>query len=120
MNPSRLLYVATWLCVTALIVLSLLPGELRPHTGMEGRLEHFIAYAITGLIATWAYRMPVRAVVGLALLSCVMELLQIYVPFRTAAVLDAVASSLGGAVGSGIGLLVSAAFARSELWKRCA
>jgi hypothetical protein len=51
MNHHLMGRVATWLCVALLIVLSLVPGPDRPHTGIAGQSEHFIAYAGTGMIA---------------------------------------------------------------------
>ena len=41
---SRMARVLVWLSVVAITVLSLLPGDYRPHTGAPGRVEHFAAY----------------------------------------------------------------------------
>jgi hypothetical protein len=37
--------------VLAIIVLSLVPGAYRPHTGLPGVAEHFIAYYSTGFLS---------------------------------------------------------------------
>ena len=37
---SRMARVLVWLSVVAITVLSLLPGDYRPHTGAPGRVEH--------------------------------------------------------------------------------
>jgi hypothetical protein len=87
--------VATWLCVALLIVLSLVPGTDRPQTGLPGGWEHFVAYAGTAMIAMLTYR---RA----SLLSSMLEVLQNFVPGRAPAVMDAVFSTAGGALGAGV------------------
>jgi len=88
--------------VLAIIVLSLVPGAYRPHTGLPGQAEHFIAYCSTALALTLGFSsIASRAVIagGLVLLAGSMEILQLWVPGRHSAVMDAVASSLGGFLG---------------------
>jgi VanZ family protein len=87
-----------WLCVLTIAVLSLLPGEERPHTGLAGRLEHAIAYAGTGFFFWFGYSDPRhRALfwIGLAIASGVFEVLQNFVPGRSPSIFDALASTLG-------------------------
>src|SRR5438128_1544061 len=100
MQPDRIGSAATWFCVGTLIVLSLVPGSERPHTGIEGQWEHCLAYAGTGAIATLTYRRPVWTIGGLSLLGCVLELLQNFVPGRGPAVTDALFSSSGAVLGA--------------------
>ena len=38
-----------WIGVVAIAVLSLVPGSLRPHTGLPGQMEHALAYGLTGM-----------------------------------------------------------------------
>jgi hypothetical protein len=96
--------VVTWLCVAVLIILSLVPGDARPHTGLSGQWEHFVAYAGTGLIATLAYHRPVWVTFGLCILSSILESLQNLVPGRHPTVIDAIFSTAGCAAGALIGL----------------
>jgi VanZ family protein len=103
--------VATWLCVILIVVLSLVPGQDRPHTGLAGHGEHFIAYAGTGMIAMLSYHRPLWTIVGLSLLSSVLEILQNFVPGRSPAVLDMIFSSAGGTTGVGMAVLLSLAAA---------
>jgi hypothetical protein len=49
--------VMTWVCVLAIAVLSLLPADAMVRTGFDGRVEHFVAYAGTMLIAGFGYGM---------------------------------------------------------------
>jgi hypothetical protein len=55
-----------------LVVLSLLPGSERPHTGLPGQLEHVIAYCATAVFLGLGYstaRARVGVVLFLALLA---------------------------------------------------
>ena len=47
---GKALRTAPWFCLALLAILSLVPGEARPHTGLPGQAEHFFAYLITGLL----------------------------------------------------------------------
>lgn len=83
----------------AIIALSLVPGIDRPHTGLPGVAEHFIAYSSTGFAFALGFRSKASRVVialGLTLLAGSMEVLQLWVPGRHSAISDAAVSSLGG------------------------
>lgn len=97
-----------WLCLTIITVLSLVPGELRPHTGMHGRMDHAIAYAGTGIFMAIGYvsmRQRLAGIIGVAALSVLFEFLQLYVPGRSSNILDALASSAGLTAGVAMGCL---------------
>ena len=113
MNHQRMGQIATWFCVAMLIVLSLVPGSERPHTGLAGQWEHFMAYAGTGVMATLAYRRALWTVLGLGLLSSALEILQNLVPGRGPAIMDAVFGTVGGAAGAAIAVLMAMAIANS-------
>ena len=95
--------------VLAIIVLSLVPGTYRPHTGLPGEAEHFIAYYATAFAFALGFRSRASRVVivlGLTLLAGSMEVLQLWVPGRHSAIIDAVVSSSGGLLGIALGGLV--------------
>jgi hypothetical protein len=95
---------AAWACIVALGVLSLLPKDEMLRTGADGRIEHFIAYAGTMLVAAIGYGARV-GLLRLALLlvpyAGVLELLQNFSPGRTPSIFDFLASS-AGAIASAI------------------
>ena len=100
---------ATWFCVGIIIILSLLPGSARPHTGFAGKIEHMIAYAGTGSIAMAGYRLRQQRLMfwaSVVSLSFLLEFLQQYVAGRGADILDAIVSSAG----LSLGMLLSGAF----------
>ncbi|WP_407339356.1 VanZ family protein [Methylocapsa polymorpha] len=95
-----------FLGILAIIVLSLLPGSDRPHTGLPGKAEHFIAYCFTASALAFGFRSRASWVViaiGVTLLAGSMEILQLWVPGRHSDIGDAFVSSLGGLLGIVLG-----------------
>ena len=91
---------AGWAGVAGICVLSLVPGNERPHTGAPGQLEHMAAYAMTAAALGLGYRRrPILVVAGLMSLSAALELVQLQVPGRHSQVIDVVASSSGALLG---------------------
>jgi len=87
-----------WLGLVAIAVLSLVPGSLRPHSGMPGKMEHALAYGLTGALLCVGYVKPRDRLVlwsGLAICSALFELLQNFAPGRSPAIADSLASVAG-------------------------
>jgi VanZ family protein len=81
-----------------IVVLSLLPAQARPHTGVGGEYEHWIAYALVGgAFAAGYFAMRARLFAGLVLTAsaALLELLQNFIPGRTPELTGFLASSLG-------------------------
>ena len=118
LNRRELYRLALWSCLVAIIVLSLVPGEVRPQTGTPGEFEHFIAYMGTGLFIAARYR-SLRPRLALwaatAALSFVLEFMQKFVPGREPDIFDALASSSGLTLGVLLGGLIISAIHR---WRR--
>jgi VanZ family protein len=94
------------LVFVAFAVLSLVPRELRPHTGFAAPLEHIAAYAIgAGLLTLCYYKrnQPLIVVSSLTLYAAVLEIAQIWVPGRDPKFIDFAASSAGALIGSAFG-----------------
>jgi hypothetical protein len=107
---------AFFACVALLIVLSWLPGDEMVRTGISARGEHTVAYFGTAIIMALAYRERPRLYVQTALLvmlAGVLEIGQLYVPGRTSAILDFMASGTGAAVG---GLVMALMRPRVLIW----
>jgi VanZ like family len=99
-----MLRLASWLALAAVMILSTVPGSLRPQTGAPGYVEHFAAYLITGFLFVSAYpRHVALAVVLLAALAGIVEFVQSWIPGRTPGVADFIASALGAGAGSLLG-----------------
>jgi VanZ family protein len=104
-TPLKTVKIAGSLVVVAFAVLSLVPRELRPHTGFAGPLEHIAAYAIgAGLLTLGYYKRnrPLFVVLSLTLYAAILEIAQIWVPGRNPTVIDFAASSAGVLIGSAL------------------
>jgi len=102
-TPLKMVKIAGGLAVIALAVLSLVPRELRPHTGAPGPLEHVLAYAIASGLLTFGYvkrYQPPIIVLSLCLYAAILEIAQIWVSGRNPTVIDFAASSAGALIGS--------------------
>ena len=114
---GRISAVAGWLGVLVIGILSLVPGNLRPHTVLPGPLEHTLAYALTGAALAFRYRgMDFRllCLVGLIAGSVVLEILQAFVPGHSSSALDAVAGSSGAALGMLLGAVLLKLFVPTQ------
>ncbi|MGA8170765.1 MAG: hypothetical protein WB816_08040 [Methylocystis sp.] len=101
-------------------VLSLVPGELRPHTFLPGKAEHFIAYAGAGFLPAfgyWSSRERILGWLGLSVASGGFELLQNFVPLRSPSVWDAFASAGGATFGVLLGVASLRAFRGRREWQ---
>lgn len=116
-RPSRqqACRLAGWIGCASIVVLSLVPGSERPHTGMPGQFEHVLAYALTAAAFGLGYRerrIRLALVAMLIGLAVVLETAQILIPGRVAQALDVAAGSLGAVLG------MTAAAAAAALTKR--
>jgi VanZ family protein len=91
-----------WLAVQTIIVLSLVPGNMRPHAFGNSYYEHFAAYFITGcLLATGYLRTLQLLSSGVLLATCAgsLELVQLLIPGRTAKIGDFAIGTIGACIG---------------------
>ncbi len=89
-------------CIVAIIVLSLLPGSERPHTGLAGQIEHALAYFSTAVFLAFGFentKTKVAAVCLLTGLAAALEIIQGLIPGRHSQVVDWLASSFGAGAG---------------------
>jgi VanZ family protein len=108
----RVLAVCSWIL---LAVLSLVPGQDRPHTGMTGNLEHTIAYFLAAFTTRLiARRIPSRwQLLAFSACAVLFEICQIWIPGRSAGMDNWAASSLGALLG-----IVSAKTLMQSIWRR--
>lgn len=116
-HSRTLARLATWICFLTLAILSLVPGELRPHTGLSGKIEHALAYAATGVVFAFGYLEPRQRIIGAASFASVallFEAAQNLVPGRSPDIRDAMASAGGFAIGLGLGVIAVGVVLRSS------
>jgi VanZ family protein len=97
--------VAAWAALLAIVVLTVVPPNLRPTTEAPHDVEHAAAFLIAGVLFGLAYPARERILtIGAVAFCAVIEILQLYVPGRHARwidfVVDAVASVSGVLVGA--------------------
>jgi VanZ family protein len=93
-----LIRIAAWLALLAVVVLSVVPGSMRPHVLESDHFEHFIAYFMTACLLAIGYPRPLGLLAsGIMLTLCAggLELVQLWVPGRTASIGDFNAGMLG-------------------------
>jgi hypothetical protein len=104
---------AAWLAVLAIIVLSVVPGSMRPHIFGNDSAEHLAAYFIAGALFASGYPRPIQLLfsgVLLAICAGSLEFVQLWVPARTASTGEFAVS----AIGVSVGLLIIASIRRTR------
>jgi len=94
-----------WAAVALLTVLSLVPGQMRPHAFASGHLEHFAAYFLTSSAFALAYRGWAKVVLITFCLSSyagILEILQLWIPGRHSQLSDFLVSSAGACTGAAL------------------
>jgi VanZ family protein len=106
---SKLMAVKTTLrfgalfALLAICVLSLVPGEYRPHTMiLPAEFEHVAAYTVAALflgLARAGRLSAPRLVLMLTVYGGLLELCQLWIPGRNAQVMDIAADFVGASIG---------------------
>ena len=103
---QRISIAAGWLALAFIAYATLSPIYDRPVVAGP-QLEHFAAFALTGLAFSLAYPNRVVFVVALVVGSAFgLEALQLLTPDRHGRVLDALVKATGGVCGIGTGQLI--------------
>ena len=85
-----------WIGISAIIVLSVVPANDRPVSGVGQGLEHFTAFALVGGAFAIGYRFSLIRLLVLAVFFCGgIELLQVPLPTRHARVSDFLVDLVG-------------------------
>ena len=95
-----LLRCAPWVAVGLLALVTLVPAQERPQSGLSSGLEHIAAYAVTAAafsVVSTTRRWKILLV--LVLYAAILEFLQRYAPGRHARFGDFLMSSAGVVVG---------------------
>lgn len=79
---------SAWLLTVAIVILSLVPPELRPRVGGFHVLEHFAIFSATGFAFGLGYRPRYFTAIGLVFFAGAVEVAQLLVPGRHARISD--------------------------------
>jgi VanZ family protein len=105
-----LLRTIAWSVLLAIVVLSVVPGDLRPHVLSDKHFEHLDAYVVSGVLFALGYRQLRFAILfGMLLTICAaaLELVQLGIIGRTSSLSDFLASSAGAWIGLAAGNLLT-------------
>jgi hypothetical protein len=96
---AALLRAVAWAGVFAIFILSVVPADERPSTGLGQRIEHLAAFGLVAGAFAVCYRFTLIQLLLIALLFCGgIELLQVPLPTRHARVSDFVIDLLGSSL----------------------
>jgi VanZ family protein len=99
---KQLLQISVWLLAIAILVLSVVPADLRP-VAAQHNLEHFSIFFIFGVAVALAYPASyVKCALALPAFAALVEIVQLGVPGRHARLGDFLVDALGCLVGLGL------------------
>ncbi|TMJ05582.1 MAG: VanZ family protein [Alphaproteobacteria bacterium] len=108
MTTRRLFQAIGWLCVLAVIALSLVSPALRPVTFLPHSLEHAAIFAVTGLALGLGYPGGLaRHAAMLVIFAAAIELAQFYAPGRHPRMIDFVVDALGACAGAALAAVIT-------------
>jgi VanZ family protein len=101
----KLIRFCAWSLAVVIVILSLVPAQLRPVTGLPHRLEHFATFGVVGFAFGLSYNTKGGLLlVQLVIFAACVEITQIFVPGRHARLsdflVDAIAIACGSIAGS--------------------
>ena len=109
----RVLRLAAWLALAAILFVTISPIGLRPRDIVSTNFDRAAAYAVMSALFVFAYPRQWWAVAGLVIVTVGgAELFQFLSPTRHPGLIDAVVKAGGGAVGLVAGLLLCSATAK--------
>jgi len=115
---QRVSIIAGWLALAFIVYATLSPIDDRPVVAAP-HLEHFAAFALTGMAFALAYPHRLLLIVTIVVGSAFgLEALQLLTPDRHGRAIDASIKAAGGICGIGVGRLVS--FLLRTLFSRAA
>jgi hypothetical protein len=86
-----LVRIAAWALAITIVVLSVVPADDRPESGLPHGLEHFAIYWATGIAFACGYNLtPTLLAIALVIFSGGVEIAQLFVPGRHARVSDCI------------------------------
>jgi VanZ family protein len=99
--PAR---IVAWMLAVVIAILSVVPPDLRPETGVPHYFEHFLVYAVMGAAFAFGYERNPNLLAGFLVAYCaIIEIVQLFVSGRHARLFDFATD----AVATGIGLSVT-------------
>lgn len=100
----KLVQIAVLTAVFAIVALTVVPADERVVTGLGQTTEHFLCFAIVGLVVPLSFPASLKKLLPAAVLfALAIELLQIPLPTRHARLSDFLIDALAGCIGIALG-----------------
>ena len=107
-HSSKIVRIAAWALAAAIVILSLVPPNLRPETAAPHGLEHFTIFAATGFAFGLGYKRRHDLVaILLVMFSGAIESAQLFVPGRHARLGDFIIDTIAACIGLVMASLLS-------------
>ena len=107
MPARRFVKLLAWLCLAAIVVLSLVKPSLRPVTALPHNLEHAGIFALAGLAVGLGYPGHWRRnALLLTVFAGTIELAQLYAPGRHARWMDFFVDAAAACLGAALAVMV--------------
>jgi VanZ family protein len=108
MASRRAFQIAAWICVAAIVALSLVSPALRPVTILPHNIEHLAIFIITGVALGLGYPGHLARLVALLVsFAGVVELAQLVAPGRHPRLIDFVVDAASACAGAVLAALVA-------------
>jgi VanZ family protein len=102
---ERVLGFLAWASIIALVILTIVPADLRPTTPLPHSVEHIAAFAIAGTFVGLSFRLhPLALSMSGVVFAACLEMLQLGLPTRHPRLTDFLENTLGSWIGLAIGL----------------
>ena len=99
-NSTLMFRVVAWLTLVAVVLVTIVPAELRPTSMLPLKLERALGFATLSFIFALAYARHWKMVLILLMLAAFgLELFQFLVPSRDPSIIDALVKAIGAAGG---------------------
>jgi VanZ family protein len=102
---QKIARVAAWLCLLAIVTLTVVPPAMRPETEVPHDVEHAVAFLVAGVLFGVAYGHEFIVSITAVVFCAAIEITQLYVPGRHARVIDFVVDATAAVVGVFLGAL---------------
>jgi VanZ family protein len=100
----KLAQIAVLTAVFAVVALTVVPADERLVTGLGQTAEHFLCFAIVGLVVPFSFPASLKKLLAAAVLfALAIELVQIPLPTRHARLSDFLIDALAGCIGIALG-----------------
>jgi hypothetical protein len=107
MTSRRTFRIVAWVCIAAIVALSLVSPALRPVTVLPHHVEHLAIFIVTGFALGLGYPGHLaRLLVLLVIFAGAIELAQFFAPGRHPRLIDFVVDAAGACAGALLAALV--------------